>query len=375
MKIFSTDENLPAESSAERIYPDCIPSFAENSLDRLYGSLYASMPQLQCDKRNQVHTYAAWRDDQLSTVLLYYLDGSRIRVINEGMHVPAEELNRFADTLFARHSEVSVISLHALSVSEIPLRHPSVCMDVTEDVVIDLPDTEQAYLAQLGKSTRKSLRQNLSRAESDLPGFHHSVMAGDTISDSLVDEIIGFNHARMARKQRCSAIDAAARTHLMELMHARGWVGVIRTDARICAGTLGCRLGDDVYSVVNAHDPQYDDYGMGNLSRHLLINASIRAGARRFHLLGGQFSTKRHAMARRDTLCELRLYRSRQAIVRDLFSLLMLARESAVYCLRALLEDWRMQPKRGKFANIVLHLQTMWRETRSYLRRIFLPRY
>lgn len=304
MKIFATDETLPAESSAELIYPDGIPAFAEHSLDQLYGSLYASMPQLQCEQRAQVHTYAAWRGEQLSALLLYCLDGQRIRVINEGMRVPKEELDRFATSLFARHAGSSVISLHALSVSETPLiQHPSVCMPVTEDIVIDLPDTEQAYLAQLGKSSRKSLRQNLSRAKQTLSGFRHSVMAGDTISERIVDQIIGFNHARMAIKQRHSAIDTEARVHLRQLLRARGWVGVISTNDRICAGTLACRFGNDVYSLVNAHDPQYDDYGMGNLSRHLLINASIGAGAHRFHLLGGQLSTKRHSLARRHTLC------------------------------------------------------------------------
>ncbi len=369
MKIFAIDETLPVESSAERIYSDGIPAFAEHSLDRLYGSLYASMPQLRCSRPAQVNTYAAWRGDELSALLLYCEEGTQIRVMNEGMHVPPEELDRFAATLFARHTKTSVISLHALSVSKKRLQHPSIGMAVTEDIVIDLPDTEQAYLAQLGKSSRKSLRQNLSRAQHELPGFRHSVMAGDTISDSLVDQIIGFNHARMASKKRSSAIDTGARAHLITLLRARGWVGIVRTDERICAGTLGCRFGDDVYSLVNAHDPLYDDYSMGNLSRHLLINASIRAGVRRFHLLGGQFSTKRHALAYRQTLCEVRLYRSRLGMLRDALSLLRMSRDAAVYRLRTRLEDIRMQSQRGPMASLVLRLQKVLSTISSSLRR------
>lgn len=369
MKIFAIDETLPVESSAERIYPDGIPAFAEHSLDRLYGSLYASMPQLRCNRPAQVNTYAAWKGDELSALLLYCEDGAQIRVMNEGMHVPAEELNRFATTLFARHAKTSVISLHALSVSEERLQHPSIGMAVTEDIVIDLPDTEEAYLAQLGKSSRKSLRQNLLRAQQTLPGFHHLVIAGDTISDSLVDQIIGFNHARMSGKNRASAIDDEARAHLLALLRARGWVGIVGTDEHICAGTLGCRFGDDVYSLVNAHDPLYDAYGMGNLSRHLLINASIRAGARRFHLLGGQFSSKRHALARRQVLCEVRLYRSRLGMLRDAFGLLKLSRDAAAYRLHTLLEDMRMQPQRGPMVDLVLRLQKVFSTIRSSLRR------
>jgi hypothetical protein len=369
MKIFTENETLPAENSAERIYMNCIPPFAEPGLDELYESLYASLPQLQCNSLTQVNTYAAWRDGQLSALLLYCLDGSRIRVINEGMHIPSEKLDRFANALFARHAKASVISLHAQSISITTLQHPSVCMAVTEDIVIDLPDNEETYLAQLGKSSRKSLKQHLSRAQHELPGFHHTVVAGEEISETLVDQIIGFNHARMAQKQRRSAIDEKARAHLIRLLRARGWVGVISTNDRICAGSLGCRFGDAVYSMVNAHDPKYDVYGMGNLSRHLFVNASIRAGVRHFHLLGGQLSTKRNALGRRQALYDIRLYRSKLSIAKDLSHLARLSRASLGYQLQTWLEDLHTQPHPGKIAHVALYLQQALRSIRNHIRR------
>ncbi len=370
MTIPTTHETLPVENSTESIYADCIPPFAEQGLEDLYGSLYASLPQLQCDDLERVHTYAAWRDGQLSALLLYCVDGRRIRVINEGMRLPTEELDRFSNTIFVHYAKVSVISLHAQSINESKPKRPCARMAVTEDIVIDLPDNEQSYLAQLGKSSRKSLKQHLSRAQHELPGFHHTVVAGEAISETLVEQVISFNHARMAQKQRRSAIDEKARNHLVRLLRARGWVGVISTRGHICAGTLACRFGDAVYSIVNAHDPQYDEYSMGNLSRHLLINASIRAGARRFHLLGGQLSTKRNALGRRQKLYEVRIYRSQLAMARDLFNLATLARESLVYRLKAWLEDLHTQPHPGKIAHGVLYLQKALRTTRSQIRRL-----
>ena len=367
--MFTENETLPVENSAERIYMNCIPPFAEQGLEELYESLYASLPQLQCNSLTQVNTYAAWRDGQLSALLLYCLDGSRIRVINEGMHIPCEELDRFANALFARHAKASVISLHAQSISKTTLQHPSVCMAVTEDIVIDLPDNEETYLAQLGKSSRKSLKQHLSRAQHELPDFRHTVVAGEAISESLVDQIIGFNHARMAQKQRRSAIDEKARAHLLRLLRARGWVGVISTNDRICAGSLGCRFGDAVYSMVNAHDPKYDVYGMGNLSRHLFVNASIRAGVRHFHLLGGQLSTKRNALGRRQALYDIRLSRSTLSIAKDLSHLARLSRASLGYQLQTWLEDLHTQPHPGKLAHVALYLQQALRSIRNHIRR------
>ena len=369
MTLFTIDKTLQSGKSAERIYSDCIPAFAERGLDELYGSLYASLPQLQCDNLAHVHTYAAWRDGRLSALLLYCLDGPRIRVINEGMRIPPEELDRFANTLFAHYAKVSVLSLHAQSISDGTPERPYARMAVTEDIVIDLPDSEQSYLAQLGKSSRKSIKQHLSRSQHELPDFHHAVVIGEEISESLVDQIIGFNHARMEQKQRRSAIDEKARAHLIRLLRARGWVGVTSTKDRICGGTLACRFGDAVYSIVNAHDPAYDGYSMGNLSRHFLINAAIRAGVRRFHLLGGQLSTKRNALGRRHVLHEIRLYRSQLSMARDIVNLIRLARKSILYRLQTWLEDLHTQPNPEKIAQTILSLQKTLRATRSHLRR------
>lgn len=368
MKNFSVDESLAADRSRAMIYPDCIPPFAERSLERLYGSLYASMPQLRCDRLDRINTYAAWRGSQLSALLLYRLDGSRISVINEGMGVSTEELNRFAAALFERHANASVISFYALAVDKERLDYPSIRMPVTEDILIDLPGSGQDYLSQLSKSSRKSIKQHLSRAQRDLADFDHAVLTGNEISDDLVDQVIAFNHRRMASKQRRSAIDAEARSHLLHLLRHRGWVGVVRSEGRICAGTLACRLGDDVYSLVNAHDPDLDAYSLGNVSRHLLINASIHAGVRRFHMMGGQLSTKRHAMARRHVLCELRLYRSWRSVVRDTLGLLRLSRASLMYRLRTWLEDLpNSRSGYDTLTNILLFLQKTWRSIRRRL--------
>jgi predicted Kef-type K+ transport protein len=70
----------------------------------------------------------------------------------------------------------------------------------------------------------------------------------------------------------------------------------------------------------------------------------------------------------------VRLYRSRQSILRDLFDLSRLARKSTVYRLRAFLEDLRMQPQRGKIANSALRLQKIVSVSREYLRPTAPPR-
>ncbi len=221
-------------------------------------------------------------------------------------------------------------------------------------------------MALLGKSTRKTLRQNLARAGE----LRHDIVPGGEAGESLIDAIIGFNHARMAGKQRNSAIDARACEQLAALVRARGMVGTVCMDGALCAGTLACRFGDDVYSLVNAHDPAVDHFGMGNISRHLMILAAIRAHARRFHLLGGHFSSKRSCGALRVPLDELMIYRSRRAMLADVGGLVALALRSADYRLRVAIEDLDAPRPSGSDARIADRALRLIRDAVHTLRRL-----
>jgi hypothetical protein len=48
------------------------------------------------------------------------------------------------------------------------------------------------------------------RAQRNLPGFRHEVRPGNQVSEQVIRDIIGFNHARMDLKQRTSAINNEA---------------------------------------------------------------------------------------------------------------------------------------------------------------------
>lgn len=318
-----------------QFYDRQIPAFAESALEALYGALYSSLPQLSLSDIRGVGTYAASERGNLRALFLHLIKGRELRVVNEGMSIVRADAEAFATEVFTREPEVDRIRFHAVRVTGGPLMWPSRQAPVTEDIVIDLPGDQAAYMASLGKSTRKTLRQNMARAGDLL----HAIVPGDEAGAGLVDTIIGFNHARMTGKRRASALDARASAQLMSLVRARGMVGTVSMHGRLCAGTLACRIGDDVYSLVNAHDPAFDHWGMGNISRHLMILAAIRAHARRFHLLGGHFASKRSSGAQRIRLDELRIYRSRRAMLADTAGAIAMALRSADYRLRAALDD------------------------------------
>lgn len=305
-------EHLQQEAISIVCYQDQIPRFAERAIESLYGSLYSSLAHLRLQGEiDSAHTYAAWRGNELITLFLYRQHSSKIIVLNEGMQLAGKEINAFANYVFSKLRTAASIHFHAVMPERCSYAHPSLILPCTEDIIISLPKTEEAYLALLGKSTRKSLRQSLARVQRTLPAFRYEVRKGHAVPEQILHDIIGFNHARMAIRQRTSALDSEATEKLIALMDKRGIVGMASVDGRLCGGTLACRIGDDLYSLVNAHDPAYDAFSLGSVCRHLMIAAAIDARVQRFHLLGGQFETKKMVLGERQQMEHLVLYRSR----------------------------------------------------------------
>ena len=327
--------SVQAEDSEKLIYVEHVPAFAEPALESLYGSLYASLPQLRASDLKQVSTYVARQAGRLSALFLFRIAGRSLRVLNEGMHINRTEAERFASVIFQDYPCVDQIHFHAISIAETIPQRAALRFVCTEDMVIDLPEHEDDYMSRLGKATRKSLRRHRARAA----GLEQQLMDGADANVSLIERIIEFNHARMAHKQRCSALDQAASMHLISLLRQRGIVSVISLHGQLCAGTLACRFGDDIYSLVNAHDIACDSLSMGNLSRHLMILAAIRMGARRFHLLGGHYASKHASLAERVELHHLTLYRDRLSLCLDAAGITQRAAQGLLYRCRVRLEE------------------------------------
>jgi hypothetical protein len=353
-----------------QFYEGQVPPFTEDTLETLYGSLYSSLPQLSLDGLGKVSTYAATNNGHCSALFLYTRQPNAIRVVNEGMMVKAGDAQRFAQQVFARDAKVSKVHFHAIRLTGSTSSLLSLHLPVTEDIVIDLPNDEASYVASLGKSTRKTLRQNQARAGS----ISHQLIGGADVDVAVIDTIIGFNHARMAKKHRQSALDAQSRAQLLKLLRARGMVSTVCIDGSLSAGTLACRFGDDVFSLVNAHDPAVDHLGMGNLSRHLMILDAIRLGARSFHLLGGHFASKRSCGAQRIPLVDVTLYRNRFAMMTDIAGVIDLILRSASYQIRIALDDPHNTQTISRTARLASRCVRLLREVKQGLRALTIAR-
>jgi hypothetical protein len=356
-------------ASTVSIYPNYVPDFVATALEALYGNLHASLATLKSHSLRDASTYVRWdtADSQPESIFIFRKLGQSIRVINEGMRLNKKSVEEFCEYMFGQDEQINRIDFHAVAPPPQRISRPHLAWACTEDIVVTLPKTEQDYLDQLGKSTRKSIKKNLSRAQRLLPNFNHSIHSGSSVTDSTLRQVVRFNHSRMAGKEKLSALNDEATNELISLMRSHGVVGLIASDQGLGAGTLACRFGEDIFSIITAHDPTYDSFGLGTLSRHLMIVHCIELGAKRFHLLGGNLSSKRSALGIREKLDHLTIYRTPKDMLRYPKATLQLALNELRYHLHRWLEDQSAQPEHSPIARLLNTLRLSIRATRRWL--------
>ena len=363
---------VPTPGHQEVLYQDQIPSFVPEWLGDCYGSLYGVLPALHALEHHTAQgIYAYVRHAATdpaafpAMVLMFRRAGHSVCVLNEGLHLERASVDIFCAHVFEAMPDVMQVDFHAIApLTAMPMQsifpqHARPCFSwpCTEDIVIYLPDSTDTYLGRLGKTTRRSMKKTLSRARRELTNFSHQIVSGAALDENLVHRIVAMNHARMAAQGRDSALDESATLELIRLLRSHGEAGVIVNGTQLYAGTLTCRFGGDVFSLVNAHDPAFDHLRLGNLSRHLMILRAIEAGAQRFHLLGGNWPVKRATLAERQPLHHVTVYRSRRAVLTDLAGLARHAGRACVFHLRYWLEDQLVSAPMGWIARAISALR------------------
>ena len=308
------------------VHENEVPSFAGPDLDRLYGTLYSSLAYFRhCAGLDGVSTYVARKDGAPTAVFLFRHVGSRIRVVNEGMRLDAEEVVRFARYMFAQSPLADVIEFHAVqtAASHIPLlRQQSFC---AEDFIAELPPTTQEYLARLGPATRKNLKRHRNRLERDFPSFRHVVLERGDADEATIRHLIEMSRARITGKGMAFAIDEDEARRIITLAQQAGAVLVATIDGRICGGTIVYRFGKSCISRLNAHDAEFDAYRLGMLCCYLAACHAIETGAERFHLGHSWYDYKTALLGEFQPFHHLTLYRSPGALVRHAGSALQTA--------------------------------------------------
>ena len=305
-------------------YDNEVPAFVEQEMDALYGNIFSSMTQFRISGlgATEASTYVARNAHGRLALFLFRRDKRRVKVLNECIRLDAAELRRFVDYIFGRFRDVTTISFNAVETERPSLPFPCQHYNQLEDIAMALPATPEAYLASLGKNTRRNVKRYGDRLRRSFPNLEFAVYERDAVDEQTIRGIIGFNHARMTSKNKRSNLGEGAVRRITRLAQACGLVGVLRIDGRICAGAISYRSGSNYFLDVLAHDPAYDEYWAGILCCYWTICECIKHGGAEFHFLWGRYDYKFTLGASIRNLDGITVYRSHaHMLLNGLFAL------------------------------------------------------
>jgi hypothetical protein len=291
-------------------YENKVPAFTGAEIDRLYGHLYCSLSYFETARQLcGASTYVARKGGTPITVLLFRRDGGEVTVISEFMTLDEEDIRRFADHMFSTSNAVKVVTLPRVRADIRSLPYPWHAINYTEDMIVTLPGTVKEYETALGKNMRRNIKRQMSLLKQNFPSYSYRVYLGRDVSEQDIREIVRLSCLRMEAKNIAPRFNEEETRWIVGFAKECGLVGVLAIDGRVCAGAIGFRIGENYFMHVIAHDPQYNDYGLGILCYYFTICESIARGGKLFHMLQGRYGYKYRLLAVRHDIRHLDIYR------------------------------------------------------------------
>jgi len=319
------------------IYEQAVPDFASQALDRLQGSLYASLKYLQLCEPEQVlpHTWVGYRHGEIIGVLLFRIQGKCAKVISEVIVLDSCQIDAFSACVFRDFPDVRRIVFNAVNLQSPPCSLPNQHFAYSENYVLTLPASNEAYIAALGKSTRQSVRGYRNRLQRDFPDFSWTAYACDALSAEQQRELVltlqRFKRESMTARGKSADMDPAETQRVLAMAAECGLFGIGLIQGRVCAGALSCRIGDTYVMLLSASDPTMSTYRLGMLTCLWSISDCIERGARECHLLWGRYAYKHQLQAMPQVLQRMTVYPSvRHMLLQPATVLMMLLRHQYV---------------------------------------------
>ncbi|MDO8178874.1 MAG: GNAT family N-acetyltransferase [Undibacterium sp.] len=291
---------------------DDVPEFVESELVRLYGNFYSSLSHLRELKNfDCVNTYVERFKGNIISLILFQREKSVVTVFNEVIAISDNEVERFSRYIFDHFNEVAVIKFRAISTEMDHFVFPFQRYNYLEDIVIDLPQDTQLYLASLGKNLRRNLKRCQKKLEIEHPSFSFRMSLDGSVKEQDIHDVVALNRTRMLEKNKVPAIDEEETELLVTQVRESGLVCIATVDDHVCAGAICFRTGKNYFLTVIAHDSNYDVYSLGMLCCAHMICECIDRGGNEFHFLWGRYDYKFALNGIQRDLFQVVIYRSK----------------------------------------------------------------
>ncbi|WP_332878681.1 GNAT family N-acetyltransferase [Massilia sp. S19_KUP03_FR1] len=316
------DTSNVAEKSEELVtcYFDAIPAFVDHELARLYEVLQSSLAFMQSFRElREVNCYVASKDETVKVVLLFVRSRRRVDVLNEMIELGETEIKRFAQYIFERLPDIDVIHFKAVRAELHQFPRPIQKQNSKHTYLIALPASIEKYNSSMSRKTMTGIRYQTNKAKKTFPSLSSRTYHDEEIDEAHIIEIIRLSESRINSDDPSFSYDARA---ICQLAKKCGFVHIIFIEGRVCAGTVNYRVGASFFGEVLGQDPEYKKYGLGKICVYQTICESISRGGRKFYLGGGAFDFKTQLLGNLVEMDEIKIYRSRIGVLRQIDSAL-----------------------------------------------------
>lgn len=356
---------------SSRFYESTIPAFADAVLERLYANIYCTLTRIGLYERlDDIHTFAAADEHEIVLLILFRIDRDTVRIVNQQVALSQGDLAYFAVNVFSRYPAARRIEGYALDtrIDAATFAFPVQVVPRLEENVAALPASPDAYMRQLGKSTRELMRRSMRKCATQFPSCRFEVLSTRQITARHVRALVALTDQRMDARNAAPYVENADIDRMVRLARSHGYLGTMLIDDRIVAACLCYRVGPRHFVHLVGHDPRFDAYRLGRqVNLHTIFHA-IGMGGTELWMMGGHHDWKSHFLARRKTLSSVTIYRSRSAALICWRSWWRNAARSRLHDLRHRVDS--MQARAGPGGGLLPRAFDALRHARKRLRRL-----
>lgn len=293
---------------------DTVPPSLAEELDALYQHINSSLRHhVFRDRARGASAYVARCEEGPLAIFLFHIENKRIRVLNEMVEIPQEEIERFVRHAFERYPSVSTISFSLIGRNVGALSLPFQQHGYSEDIVISLPASAEAYLASLGSKTRYNIKHQQKALARDRPRFRFLTLEGKDIQPHFVHELIALKRTNMDDKGIAFGISPEEEAWLVKEAYGHGLLVLAVEDGQLHGGLLSLRMGEHYFAHVGAYAAPFARYSLGMLCCYQVMKETITRKAKETHLSWGRQQYKFKLRGVKREMANLDVYRSRIA--------------------------------------------------------------
>ena len=252
-------------------------------------------------------------------VLVFRREGGTVEIYNRMFAIAPCDAERACRALFRAFPFVHRVRLHVLFPPR-ELRLPVRDLGGRDHMMLELPETAEAWEASLGKSTRRNLKLYENRLRRAHPDALTEVIDPASRAAELLDLLVAWKVARFSARGQTTYWESRPEEYalMLELLRRDAEVQITSINGRVAAIVVLFWNGSGVCAQEWAHDPDYESLHLGYTSLRAAVKLAIERGARTMDLLWGNEQYKERFGARHVTSSGVSVFPSQTARVHSL---------------------------------------------------------